>query len=85
MNMMAKWWQSEKMKKWIDDMNNPSSLLSNFLCILCMQQGLNLRRSKKRTDYESIAFDHSAIHAAAILSIKTKDCKIVLPKANDLR
>ena len=42
-----------------------------------MQQGLNLRRSMRRTDYESVAFDHSAIHAAAILSIKIGNCKIV--------
>ena len=45
--------------------------------VRCMQQGLNLRRSMRRTDYESVAFDHSAIHAAAILSIKIGNCKIV--------
>ena len=40
-----------------------------------MQQGLNLRCSIKRTDYESIAFDHSAMHAAQILSVKAVHCK----------
>ena len=43
--------------------------------IRCMQQGLNLRCSIRRTDYESVAFDHSAMHAVAILSIKTINCK----------
>ena len=43
--------------------------------IRCMQQGLNLRCSIRRTDYESVAFDHSAMHAVAILSIKTLNCK----------